>query len=92
MPVSRKTLYFAVTNDLNFDQRMIRICSCLQESNFDVHLVGRKKKKLPFPFCTTVSTTPFALFFFHGPFFLLGIQHSAVLLSIVTANGWGDCH
>ncbi len=33
-----------VTNDLNFDQRMIRICSTLQEGGYDVLLLGRKKQ------------------------------------------------
>lgn len=40
----KKKLLFAVTNDLNYDQRMIRICSSLQNSCYDVLLVGRKLK------------------------------------------------
>lgn len=50
MAISPKILYFTVTNDLNYDQRMIRICNSLQEFGFEVHLVGRKKagsKTLP---------------------------------------------
>ncbi|HEU0109416.1 MAG TPA: glycosyltransferase [Flavisolibacter sp.] len=39
-----KKLIFTVTNDLNYDQRMIRICSSLQRAGFDVLLVGRKRK------------------------------------------------
>lgn len=38
-----KTIVCTVTNDLNFDQRMIRICTALQQSGYDVLLVGRKK-------------------------------------------------
>lgn len=34
-----------VTNDLNYDQRMIRICSTLTEAGYDVTLVGFKRKK-----------------------------------------------
>ncbi|HEX2532389.1 MAG TPA: glycosyltransferase [Chitinophagaceae bacterium] len=39
-----KRLYFTVTNDLNYDQRMIRICSSLAAAGYSVTLVGRKKK------------------------------------------------
>ncbi len=37
-------LIFTVTNDLNYDQRMIRICSSLQKAGYEVELVGRKKR------------------------------------------------
>jgi len=37
-------IIFTVTNDLSYDQRMIRICSTLAEAGYDVTLVGRKKK------------------------------------------------
>lgn len=40
----KKRLLFTVTNDLNYDQRMIRICSTLQDNGYDVLLVGRKLK------------------------------------------------
>ena len=44
----KKKLIFTVTNDLNYDQRMIRICSSLQKAEYDVMLVGRKlKNSLP---------------------------------------------
>ena len=38
-------IIFTVTNDLNYDQRMQRICSSLQSYGFDVLLVGVKRKK-----------------------------------------------
>ena len=37
-------LIFTVTNDLNYDQRMIRICSTMAAAGYQVTLVGRKKK------------------------------------------------
>jgi len=43
-PALLKTLYFTVTNDLSYDQRMIRICSSLSEAGYQVVLIGRKRK------------------------------------------------
>ncbi|MCW3074011.1 MAG: glycosyltransferase family 4 protein [Flaviaesturariibacter sp.] len=37
-----KRLVFTVTNELTFDQRMIRICTSLQNAGYQVLLVGRK--------------------------------------------------
>lgn len=39
----KPTLFFAVTNDLNQDQRMHRICTALFTAGFNVMLTGRKK-------------------------------------------------
>ncbi|HMN88788.1 MAG TPA: glycosyltransferase family 4 protein [Saprospiraceae bacterium] len=36
-----KKIICIVTNDLNYDQRMIRICSTLSEAGYQVQLVGR---------------------------------------------------
>lgn len=38
-----KKIYFTVTNDLTFDQRMHRICGSLAEHGYAVTMVGRKK-------------------------------------------------
>ncbi len=43
-PLQRR-LIFTVTNDLNYDQRMIRICSTLADNAYQVTLVGRKLPK-----------------------------------------------
>jgi glycosyltransferase involved in cell wall biosynthesis len=37
-----KKIYFTVTNDLSYDQRMHRICSSLSATGYQVTLVGRK--------------------------------------------------
>lgn len=36
----KKKIILTVTNDLNYDQRMIRICTSLTEAGYDVELVG----------------------------------------------------
>jgi len=36
-----KRLFFTVTNDLSYDQRMHRICTTLCEAGYDVTLIGR---------------------------------------------------
>lgn len=40
-----KKIVCTVTNDLNYDQRMIRICTTLSDAGYDVTLVGFKRKK-----------------------------------------------
>ena len=37
-----KKIYFTVTNDLTYDQRMNRICTSLAENGYEVTLVGRE--------------------------------------------------
>lgn len=39
-----KRIFFTVTNDLSYDQRMNRICTTLAENGYDVTLVGYVKK------------------------------------------------
>lgn len=39
-----KKIYFTVTNDLSYDQRMHRICGSLASAGYDITLVGRKLK------------------------------------------------
>ncbi len=46
-PELLKTLLFTVTNDLSYDQRMIRICGSLTNAGYKVKLVGRKRKDSP---------------------------------------------
>ncbi len=39
-----KRIVFTVTNELNYDQRMIRICSSLTQAGYTVTLIGKKTK------------------------------------------------
>lgn len=41
----QKHIILTVTNDLNYDQRMIRICTSLTNAGYKVTLVGFKRKK-----------------------------------------------
>lgn len=38
-----KKIYFTVTNDLTYDQRMIRICTSLANVGYNVWLIGRQR-------------------------------------------------
>ena len=40
----KKRVFCTVTNDLNYDQRMIRICTSLASAGFSVTLVGREDR------------------------------------------------
>jgi hypothetical protein len=39
----KKRIVFTVTSEPNYDQRMIRICTSLQNAGYDVTLIGRRK-------------------------------------------------
>ncbi len=38
----KRRIFCTVTNDLNYDQRMIRICTSLVRAGYEVVLVGRE--------------------------------------------------
>src|SRR5689334_8605957 len=40
--IREQKIFLAVTTDLTYDQRMIRICSSLSRAGYHVTLVGRK--------------------------------------------------
>ena len=64
-----KKIYFTVTNDLTYDQRMNRICNSLAENGYAVTLVGRKlKSSLPLP-QKTFRQKRLRCFFNKGPLF-----------------------
>lgn len=62
----KKNIYCCVTNDLNFDQRMIRICTSLQNFNFNVFLIGRKHNKSSFPINRIFQQHQIPVFFQKG--------------------------
>lgn len=43
--LKKKKILLTVINDLNFDQRMIRICTSLANAGYEVELIGRSHKK-----------------------------------------------
>lgn len=62
----KKNIYCCVTNDLNFDQRMIRICTSLQHLNYNVFLIGRKHNKSSFPINRIFQQHQIPVFFQKG--------------------------
>lgn len=66
-----KKLFFTVTNDLNYDQRMIRICTSLAKNGFDVTLIGRLKKNSQSSVNQLFKQVRLSLFFTKGPLFYI---------------------
>lgn len=62
-----KKILFTVTNDLTYDQRMIRICTSLAQNGYDVTLIGKKQSD-----SVPITKMPFRQkrlsCFFHGGF------------------------
>lgn len=67
----KKTIIFAVTNDLSYDQRMIRICNSLATNGYQVKLIGRTKNDSIPLVPKTFQQHRFNLFFSKGKFFYL---------------------
>lgn len=64
-------IIFTVTNDLTYDQRMIRICTSLANNGFEVLLVGRRRAN-SIPLTTKIfQQHRFNLWFEHGKLFYL---------------------
>lgn len=64
-----KRLIFTVTNDLSFDQRMIRICTSLANAGYEVLLVGRQMKNSPSLDQMSFSQKRLSCFFSKGKLF-----------------------
>ncbi len=66
-----KEIVFAVTNDLNNDRRMHRICGSLQNAGYSVTLVGRKLKKSKPNLSKSFEQTRLTCFFTKGKLFYI---------------------
>ena len=66
-----KRIICTVTNDLNFDQRMIRICSSLSAVGYDVLLVGRQLPHSPVLYNQPFQQKRFRLIFNKGKLFYI---------------------
>lgn len=64
-----KKLIFTVTNNLAYDQRMIRICTSLALAGYEVTLVGTKNSSSPPLIPKTYQQTRLATWFKKGPGF-----------------------
>lgn len=65
-------ILFTVTTDLNYDQRMQRICTALSEEGYDVKLIGRKlKSSNPLLATTHYQQKRLNCFFQKGKFFYI---------------------
>jgi glycosyltransferase involved in cell wall biosynthesis len=63
-----KSIYISVINDLSTDQRVHKVCSSLEASGYDVHLIGRKLKD-SLPLDRSYHTHRIKLLFNKGPLF-----------------------
>ncbi len=81
-----KRIHLTVTTDLNYDQRMQRICTSLAEVGYDVTLVGRKKKNSPKLLEKPYKQKRLSMFFQKG--FMLYVEYNLrlflYLLSVKT--------
>jgi glycosyltransferase involved in cell wall biosynthesis len=68
---SLKRLFFAVTNDLTSDQRMLRICSTLAAAGYQVHLHGRVLPESRTMTQRNFEQTRMRLWFRKGPLFYI---------------------
>jgi glycosyltransferase involved in cell wall biosynthesis len=64
-----KKIFFAVTNDLTYDQRMQRICTSLSDAGYDVTLIGFKRPSSIPLLKEKYRQKRFRLFFLKGSLF-----------------------
>lgn len=71
--MSKPILYFLVTNSMHQDQRLQKICSALTKNNYEVHLVGIKKKPSLFT-SREFQCHSIPVLFKRGPLFYFEVQ------------------
>ncbi len=87
---SLKSIIFTVTNDLNHDQRMHRICSSLHNAGYRVTLVGRERKiSKPLP-AKAFRQKRIRCFFEAGKLFYF--EYNLRLLFWLLFYGSADCY
>ena len=72
--MSTSHAYVAVTNDLNQDQRMHRVCSTLQSTGYQVTLIGRRKFNSESLYEQPFAQHRLSMFFQRGVLFYLEYQ------------------
>ena len=66
-----KKIIFTVTNDLTYDQRMLRICTTLAKENYEIQLVGRQLQSSKLFDNQYFTAHRFSLFFNKGKLFYI---------------------
>ncbi len=69
--MGNKVIYLTVTNDLTYDQRMMRICTTLANNGYNVTLVGRRLKSSSMLEKRSYQQKRFSCLINKGPLFYL---------------------
>lgn len=81
-----KNIIVSVTNDLSTDQRVHKVCSTLQQSGFNVLLVGRRKSDSLALSKRAYATQRMLLLFERGPLFYAEYHFRLFLLLLFKKN------
>ena len=87
MDSTQTRIIFTVTNDLNHDQRMKRICGALQDAGYNVLLIGRSKAKSAQLHTASFTQKRLACFFESGKLFYLEYNLRLFFFLLIT-----PCH
>ena len=71
---AKKIAVVCVSNDLVTDNRVAKTCTVLEELDFEVVLLGRKRKKSPEMPARNYDTRRMKLWFDKGPLFYLNLN------------------